>query len=313
MVPLGKFVRVEGLVQTHDDETFIRLPLALYRDFETHALAPEVTGGPDKLKKALTFAGRLAADLVRWIRTSMEFRANLRQTRENSFDLLIRRIQFKAVEIVCEMHSCKIWGVRTPASSATSPIDERLNLPAGEDTALGTFRAQLVTASRYQMIPALSIRFLRARFSQSVSQSFAPRKSNPDHVAITNPVYFEGPDYRAPQPAQARITGTIRDGSTGADVDGVIEVIRMDGRIPVKVSEIPAPGGHFDITVPATARLRARAPGFAAELKSVFMDYAPLLDSMLSMTPEGISDWATYEKIRRDLEKVRLDFALGRK
>ncbi len=135
---------------------------------------------------------------------------------------------------------------------------------------------------------------------------------DPDHIAITNPIYFEAPDYRAAQPAQARVTGAIRDSGAGTALDGVIEVIRMDGHIPVKVSEFPAPGGRFDITVPATARLRARAPGFIPELKSIFMDYAPLVDSMLSMTPERISDWATYEKIRRDLEQVRLDFSLRR-
>jgi hypothetical protein len=135
---------------------------------------------------------------------------------------------------------------------------------------------------------------------------------NPDHIAITNPIYFDGPDYRAPQPAPARVTGNIRDAATGAALNGIVEVIRMDGRIPVKVSEIPATGGRFEITVPATARLRLRVAGYAPVLKSVFMDSPSLLDPMLNITPEQISDWATYERIREELGRVMLEFLMRR-
>jgi hypothetical protein len=43
------------------------------------------------------------------------------------------------------------------------------------------------------------------------------------------------------------------------------------------------------------------------------MDSPGLLDSMLSMTPEGISDWGTYEKLKELLSDVRLEYSLNRR
>jgi hypothetical protein len=134
--------------------------------------------------------------------------------------------------------------------------------------------------------------------------------ATPDQVAITNPIYFVGAEYRAPQPEPARVEGTVRDAKTMAAVDAVLEVIEMDGRLPVRKSDVRAPGGRFRITVPATARLRARAAGYEPQMKSIFMDCEPLLNSMLEMNAERLSDWNTFENIRHRLQKARLDFAL---
>lgn len=128
-------------------------------------------------------------------------------------------------------------------------------------------------------------------------------------LAITNPIYFEGPDYRAPAAAVARVTGSVINAS-GQPIGGTMEIIRMDGRKPVKTGEVPITGGKFEATVPATARLRATAPGYTSDLKSVFMDYPPLLDATLNMTPERLSDWRTFEEMRRTLQGVRLEFRL---
>ena len=128
-------------------------------------------------------------------------------------------------------------------------------------------------------------------------------------VAITNPVYFEGADYRPPVAAAARVSGSVTD-AKGQPVEGTMEIIRMDGRKPVKTGEFPISGGRFAATVPATARLRATAQGYTPELKSIFMDYPPLLNGMLNMTPEQLSDWETFESIRRMLQDVRIDFQL---
>jgi hypothetical protein len=128
-------------------------------------------------------------------------------------------------------------------------------------------------------------------------------------VAVTNPVYFDGADYRAPVAAAARVSGSVTNAS-GQPLDGTMEIIRMDGRKAVKTGEVAITGGRFEATVPATARLRATAPGYAPSLKSIFMDYAPLLDGMLNMTPEQLSNWETFEGIRRALRNVRIDFRL---
>ncbi len=135
--------------------------------------------------------------------------------------------------------------------------------------------------------------------------------AGPGQVAITNPIYFEGADYRAPRPELARVRGTVRDARTGQALDAVVEVVEMDGRIPVKKSEVRAPGGRFSATVPATSRLRARAAGHDGQMKSIFADFAPLLTPMLEMTDERLSDWNLFEQIRSQLRDVTLDFALA--
>ena len=128
-------------------------------------------------------------------------------------------------------------------------------------------------------------------------------------VAITNPVYFEGADYRAPTVAAARVSGTVTN-AKGEPLDGTMEIMRMDGRKPVKTGEFSITRGRYEATVPATARLRTAVKGYAPELKSIFMDYPPLLNGMLNMTAEQLSDWKTFEEIRAALGSVRIDFQL---
>ncbi len=128
-------------------------------------------------------------------------------------------------------------------------------------------------------------------------------------VAITNPIYFEGADYHAPSAEAARVSGTVKNAS-GQLLDGTLEIIRMDGRKAIKTGEVPIVSGRFETIVPATSRIRAMAPGYAPELKSIFMDYPPLLNGMLNMTAEQLSSWETFESIRRELRDVRIDFQL---
>jgi hypothetical protein len=139
-----------------------------------------------------------------------------------------------------------------------------------------------------------------------VARCFGPVETE---VAITNPIYFEGADYHPPAAEPARVSGTVTDAS-GRGLDGEMEIIRMDGRKAVRTGEVPITGGRFELTVPATARLRAAVPGYRSELKSIFMDYPPFLTGMLNMTAEQLSDWETFESIRRALRDVRMDFRL---
>ena len=128
-------------------------------------------------------------------------------------------------------------------------------------------------------------------------------------VAVTNPIYFEGADYRAPQPAPAHVEAVIT-GDGGKPLSGTCEVIRMVGRDAMRESEVPFQDGRLSLIVPATARLRVRSAGYAPVTKSIFMDYAPLLDAMLNMRAEGLSDWGMYEKMRTLLGGVKLEFRL---
>ncbi len=137
------------------------------------------------------------------------------------------------------------------------------------------------------------------------------RGSDDRQIAITNPVYFEPEGFRSPAPATAEAELTVTDQATGAGLNGVCDVIRMAGRDGIKESEASFRSGRLRLRVPATARLRVRVPGYSSVTKSIFMDYAPLLESALSMRVERLEDWATFEEIREMLKHVRLDFALS--
>jgi hypothetical protein len=136
--------------------------------------------------------------------------------------------------------------------------------------------------------------------------------SSSDQIAVTNPIYFETPDYRPPQPISARVTAKVTDKETLQPLAGTCEVIKMVGRIPVKQSEHEFQSGTLALEVPGTARLRVRVPGYIPTMKSIFMDYPPLLNLTLSAQSSELLDWRTFEEIRALLNEVRLEFSLAR-
>ena len=120
-----------------------------------------------------------------------------------------------------------------------------------------------------------------------------------DQVAITNPIHFEGPDYKPPQPAQAKVRAVVTDASTGKPFDGDYEVMQMIGRRPVATSRAAFNTGRFTLVGPATARTRVASPGYAPVVRSIFVETPALLDKMLNMRVEQLLDWQTFEEIRR--------------
>jgi len=131
-------------------------------------------------------------------------------------------------------------------------------------------------------------------------------------VAITDPIYFEGNDYQPPQATLAQVAGTVSDPISGKLLDGEYEVIRMVGRTPFTLSKHSFQGGHFTLEAPGTARVRVLVPGYQPMVKSVFMDYAPLLQMTLNLREAELTDWRTFEEIGRLLRSVKLDFPLAR-
>jgi hypothetical protein len=136
--------------------------------------------------------------------------------------------------------------------------------------------------------------------------------SNHLQVAITNPVYFEGRDYRPPQATLARVIANVTDASTGKPLNGECEIVRMVGLTGVLVSTRHFTDGHFTLEMPGTARLRVRVQGYEPMAKSVFMDFPPLLQMTLNMREAELTDWRTFEEIRRLLGNVQLEFPLAR-
>jgi hypothetical protein len=84
----------------------------------------------------------------------------------------------------------------------------------------------------------------------------------------------------------------------------------MIGRDAVVQSRAAFHHGALTIDVPATARLRVSAPGHAPAVKSVFIDDERLLDSVLNLRPEQLTDWSTFEKVRALLQGVPLNVNL---
>jgi hypothetical protein len=125
--------------------------------------------------------------------------------------------------------------------------------------------------------------------------------------AITNPIYFEGADYKPPVPATAHVRATV-----SGPTSGTVEVLQYVGRDPVVRRTIPFRNGGFEADVPATARLRVRAEGYQAQTKSIFIDSPEILNSVLKMRSETLADWATFERTREMLRNVRLAFDLKR-
>ena len=137
--------------------------------------------------------------------------------------------------------------------------------------------------------------------------------SSEDQVAITNPIYFEGPGHKPPAQVEARVAGVVKDRGTGAPLEGDFEVIERVGLATGIKSRQPFRNGSFSVSVPGTARIRANAKGYIPEERSVFVDHAPLLDFILGLHSEQLVDWKTFEKVKTLLADVRFEFALARR
>jgi hypothetical protein len=128
--------------------------------------------------------------------------------------------------------------------------------------------------------------------------------------AVSNPIYFEGPEYRAPQPTPANVELLVVAIDSSRPLDGSYEVIEMIGREPKVLNKGHFTEGRVTFSAPATARIRVQSPGCEAAMKSIFIDTPALLNSTLEIQPEGILDWASYEAVKKTLNHIQLKFAM---
>lgn len=131
-------------------------------------------------------------------------------------------------------------------------------------------------------------------------------------VAITNPVWFEQKGWKAPAPARARIVASVVDAASGTALDGSIEILRMVGKEAVVERMAAVSRGKATLETAGTARLRVSVPGYRPLTRSVFLDSPELLEFVTRMRPEQLTDWATFEKIRKLLGAVKLEFRMER-
>lgn len=131
-------------------------------------------------------------------------------------------------------------------------------------------------------------------------------------VAITNPVWFEPRGWKPPQPVRALVSGTIVDAETGKPLDGSVETIHMVGKAAVIDSRSQSAAGKFKVAASGTARVRVQIPGYRPLTRSIFMDYAPLIEGATKMRPGQLTTWSTFENISEQLGKVSLEFRMER-
>ncbi len=134
--------------------------------------------------------------------------------------------------------------------------------------------------------------------------------SQRDQIAISNPIYFETPDYVAPRPATAHVELQITAAGSGSPLDGQYEVLEMIGRHPRILHTGAFSGGRIVLTAPSTARIRIAVPGYTSAMQSIFIDTRDLLRAILDIQLPQLLDWKMYEQIRSILGRVHLCFEM---
>jgi hypothetical protein len=129
-----------------------------------------------------------------------------------------------------------------------------------------------------------------------------------NQYAVSNPIYFEAPGYRAPEATRASVELQAMDSVTGKPLDGSYDVVEMMGRTPKVLHTGEFIGGKANITAPATARIRVHAVGYEGATKSIFMDTPALLNSTLEMRLPSLLDWNAYEDLKKTLSQIQLKF-----
>jgi hypothetical protein len=137
-------------------------------------------------------------------------------------------------------------------------------------------------------------------------------KDRENQIAITNPIFFDRPGWTAPAPAKASVSIRATDARTGRGLGASCEAIEMIGRASHRLFRQEIRDGALQLELPATTRIRVEAPGYKPLTRSIFLDSAPILEATLQMRVEHLLDWSTYERMRRLLADVRLDFPLER-
>jgi hypothetical protein len=135
-------------------------------------------------------------------------------------------------------------------------------------------------------------------------------KDRDNQIAISNPVFFDRYGWTPPPSAKAAVSIRVTDARTGRQSGAVCEAVEMIGREPRRLFRREIREGALQLELPATARLRVEAPGYKPLARSIFFDSAPILEATLQMRVEQMLDWSTYERMRRLLADVRLEFPL---
>ncbi len=132
----------------------------------------------------------------------------------------------------------------------------------------------------------------------------------PRQRAISGAFFFEDKPWRAPEPVKARIRVQVRAAGSGRVLDATLTEVNYLGTQPQSGARHRLPAGAGEITIPATARLRADATGFEPVTLSPFFDHPSLVETVTRLEDQDLLDWRTFERIRTLLGDLALTFTL---
>lgn len=149
-------------------------------------------------------------------------------------------------------------------------------------------------------------------FSESTQAWYLVRVTGTDQrkylsqIAYTSPIYFAlGSSYQSPQPVYAHVTGNVYDLGIPDPINAQIEIFNF-GEV---IQSFTAVNGAFDITIPATSRIRV-SYGQCTITKSIFLDYKPLYDKIVRCRATDLSNPGFYDDLTALLGTVKLDFQI---
>jgi hypothetical protein len=128
--------------------------------------------------------------------------------------------------------------------------------------------------------------------------------------AISGAFFLETNAAQRPAPVPARVRVKLLSAETGAALSGTLTEVRYEATLPRDGRRHELRDGEGVVTIPATARLRADAPGCESLTLSPFFDHPALVQLITSLAAEDLVKWGTFERIRTLLGEVELTFRL---
>ena len=130
-------------------------------------------------------------------------------------------------------------------------------------------------------------------------------------LAVTSPVYFEGSDYRKPNPYPAHIRARISDAHTSAPLSGKMELIEF-AKDRIDLAETRKfRSGEFSGEISGDLRLRAVVDGYESQTLSPLLDCEPIYRDLLGgIRGPDLANPDYYARLRQALDDVELDFTL---
>lgn len=134
-----------------------------------------------------------------------------------------------------------------------------------------------------------------------------------NRIAVTGAFYFARPASHPPKPVSAQVHVQILDAISGEPLAATLTEVTFEGRIGRDGKRHSIPRGQNLVTVPGIVRLRAESKGYAPQTLSPVLDDPNLIKTVTGFSDTDLLDWHTFDRLREQLEDVRLVFRLERK